>query len=844
MSTKIPEWVNTVLKDKDNQEAVSSILEPRIILLKNPRVTQSISAAGDTVPGLQEISNKCPKIFGYKRVVDSLLEVLRWSSGLSAPRDGIVQHQLTCSLLMAGHEELGVWPISLVQAYLEDASEKRMWVDIPQASVLVSNILTAFPGQSDATSVVSDTKSQSSSKEPDSKRRKIAASESPSLRPTSANSGASASYFNEEGMENLELSSSSGAPAEKSPVRPRFRSAPLQQEIARISLEVVKRCIDPSTSSEANQKRLQNFLRVLSHLVVYEPIRKMVVQKLDFWINNPNLVRYVKEILPRLAVSCLQDSEMERDTMVTLLRMKPKANAIQMHNEAIATICKTNIHFQHVAMYQLMESEMRSGDLQANKALRNMHQISTLFKNAGCALFSTERSPESGSGLERHSVFDFGIGSIQYVVRGKLKTYSPDTLKGDASKDRVVVASESDLFGDNSDTDNRDVSRIHDLANKLHSLGAAGLVLIVNSSPKNQNPKSWQPGKLNIPVVIIPASEVSVSFMEALRTESFAIMGRTPREVELAFTLKLLAKDADNCDLLPVLLRKVRPFHSALPPSFSFWISFVCVLILNRQVLKCCQSFQGTPELDAVALCKAIMDPVEEMEHEPSEEERSKWAWAMVELVCFVCIFVAGQTVEAAQAPIHADRGNSSSSEQRLDKSMSKFRYQVVRIQEMAILWLSRVLVRYLKGEKFVAAVTKLLFCDKSTSYGSETLVLETQEKAGINRLQSDMAVTEMSLLEIASWGRSRPTGFLVEPWLVLDILEKIISRALSIVGKASPLPSDDGGDNLDNLEISVMGERAIFLFSAPLIAIHVWQASASGRSYWSSARMRTCIHS
>eukprot|EP00960_Hanusia_phi_P066815 766480-Hanusia_phi.AAC.17 len=564
MSTKIPEWVNNVIKDKDNQEAVSSILEPRIILLKNPRVTQSVSAAGDTVPGLQEISKKCPKIFSYKRVVDSLLEVLRWSSGLSAPRDGIVQHQLTCSLLMAGHEEISLWPISLVQAYLEDASEKRMWVDIPQASVLVANILTAFPGQSDTPSVASDPKSQSASKEPETKRRKIAATESPSLRPAAATSSANAASLNEEAMDNLDLSSSASAPVEKPPVRPRYRSAGLQQEIAKLSLEAVKRCIDPSTSSEANQKRLQNFLRVLSQLVVYEPIRKMVVQKLDFWINNPNLVRYVKEILPRLAVSCLQDSETERDTMVTLLRMKPKANAIQMHNEAVATICKTNIHFQHVAMYQLMESEMRSGDLQANKALRNMHQISTLFKNAGSALFSTERSPECGGGLERHSVFDFGVGSIQYVIRGKLKTYNPDTFKAEMAKDRIVVASESDLFGENSDSEIRNVSRIHELANKLQSVGAGGLVLIVNSSPKSQNPKSWQPGKLNIPVVVMPASEASANFMEALRAENYAIMGRTPREVELAFTLKLLAKDADNCDLLPVLLRKVQQFFILL----------------------------------------------------------------------------------------------------------------------------------------------------------------------------------------------------------------------------------------------------------------------------------------
>ena len=49
-------------KAKDNDGAVSSLLSPRIALLKDNKVTQDQSKAGDTIRGLRELEERCPAV--------------------------------------------------------------------------------------------------------------------------------------------------------------------------------------------------------------------------------------------------------------------------------------------------------------------------------------------------------------------------------------------------------------------------------------------------------------------------------------------------------------------------------------------------------------------------------------------------------------------------------------------------------------------------------------------------------------------------------------------------------------------------------------------------------------
>jgi hypothetical protein len=292
-------------KGKGNDGAVCSLLAPRIALLKDSKVTQDQSKAGDTIRGLRELEERCPAVFAIKGVVDECLKLLAWSSGLSAPRDGIVQHQLMCSLLLAGHTSLDLWPTSLVKAYLDDALHGRRWVDIQNASVLVANIVTAFPGSAESGQTAAADKDLRGGSvagkeraEPDAKRRKTAGG-------AVAGAGAEAPErpcAGEEGSDDRD---------KVALVRLRYRNGDLQREIAKMVLEAVKKGLDEQPSGEPNQRRLPNLLRVLVLLVVYEPVRYEVLKRLEVWVNNPNLVRHLKELMPRLALHCTETTQME-----------------------------------------------------------------------------------------------------------------------------------------------------------------------------------------------------------------------------------------------------------------------------------------------------------------------------------------------------------------------------------------------------------------------------------------------------------------------------------------------------------------------------------------------------
>ena len=417
-------WVAAAIseKEKGNDAAVASALVPRLSLLKDNKVAQDQSKAGDTIQGMNEIAQRCPRVFAVKAVVDECLKLLSWSSGVSAPRDGIVQHQLACSLLMAGHKDLELWPISLVRAYLDDALQGRRWVDTSQASTLVANIITAFPGSHESamsTSNDKDSKGGLAGKEPDPKRRKtsgglgvgtspgatsvVPSADSQGSQPGSKSAGTSF-YADEEGEEGEKVSM----------VRPRFRSAVLQRDIASMVLEVVKRNLDPQPSGDSTQRKLQNLLKVLVLLVVYEQVRFEVMKRLETWVNNPNLVRHLKELMPRLASQCTLATDTEQDTTRIMLRMRPKANAMNMHNEALGILCRSQTVFPLRAIVTLLEIEMKDYEgfaHKSNKSLKNSQYISTILKFSGVPHFTVHRPEELGGSMERINVMDLGLAS-------------------------------------------------------------------------------------------------------------------------------------------------------------------------------------------------------------------------------------------------------------------------------------------------------------------------------------------------------------------------------------------------------------------------------------------------
>ena len=329
-----PKWASEILrdKDKDNDTTLSNLLLPKFTILQNPKISRQ-DQCGDICAGLLEIAKRNPSIFGRKCLLKGLLELLKWTNPAPAPppRDGFIQHTLACTLFMAGFDDKETWPVEFVRAYLDDAFDKRLWVDLNQASVFVSNIVTAFGAPNPIISASSTTQPKPPLDEPEQKRRKV--HESPTLQPSAPPPGGAPStqYFDELSGAG---STASTAPltSELPPVRPRYRGASLQAEVRVAAVDACRVFMD-ARGDAMGDRRLKSALRVLPLLVGLEPVRYQVASRLEAWLNNPNAARHARELVTRLANSCTLDTDSELTTMRTLARLRPKPHAAPLHQE-------------------------------------------------------------------------------------------------------------------------------------------------------------------------------------------------------------------------------------------------------------------------------------------------------------------------------------------------------------------------------------------------------------------------------------------------------------------------------------------------------------------------------
>jgi hypothetical protein len=85
-----PAWAEKVIGEKENEASVLAILQPKLVMLTHKSATR-LEACGDIPQGLHHIAARAPDVFAMKGVIELLLELLRFSPGLNAPRDGLFQ---------------------------------------------------------------------------------------------------------------------------------------------------------------------------------------------------------------------------------------------------------------------------------------------------------------------------------------------------------------------------------------------------------------------------------------------------------------------------------------------------------------------------------------------------------------------------------------------------------------------------------------------------------------------------------------------------------------------------------------------------------------------------------
>lgn len=631
----------------------------RVLILTTGAQFSRPEQCGDIVPGLQEIGKACPSIFAKPSVLKLLVDVLKWSGG-PAPREGHWQHNLAVSLLMTAFSDADLWPVSLVSAFLTDSLDKRSWVEVASNAPFVGNIVTAFPCSSSLPSPLVASKQLiklgGAADGPDAKRRKLE-SQSPTLRP---NTPAAAAMAAVEGEEEIVLGGGGGKTEDTSEVRPRYRSEGLQREVHKQVLELVRAQMD--TKEDMAERRAKSLLKTLPLLMGYDIVRHLVAFKIESWINNTNTVRFTRELMSRLANECTMETEHE--TMALMLKMRPKVHATKEHLETIAMLARTNVHLCQIALDLLMREETSNFDfLTTNKTLRHKQQFEVLLRASGTAHLYVDRPLAHGGGRERLLVVDAGAGPMRFNVHGLLRMWTAGVRAG-----CVVVATEAQACGTQGLEGDKLAVAIAACSASLAVQGAAGLVVVMSSTSKAPQ-KVWPQQRVAmVPVVIAPLGEGTGGLLEAAAAGLMASLVRTPIEVEVAFQLKVLADRGEARKGLTALVRKLLKLG----------------------------------ELEPVSLCAELMEPVSDMLHGDADKKK-EWGTAILEMVCFVCIFQAWRAQEVAATSMQVER--QANGEHRAAKAMSLMRTQIALIQEAALRWAYMELPRVIGAEGMADAV-------------------------------------------------------------------------------------------------------------------------------------------
>jgi hypothetical protein len=178
-------------------------------------------------------------------------------------------------------------------------------------------------------------------------------------------------------------------------------------------------------------------------------------------------------------------------------------------------------------------------------------------------------------------------------------------------------------------------------------------VAVALAAPMRMHPpRTWCPGGVTVPVVLISSGGALDALVAAVAAGAPASVMRTPRELELAHSVQLLAQK--RAKGVSVLVRKL---------------------------------LRAVPDLDVAALCVSLMDVSGDMLDHP-ETDRRLLALEIVEVVCLTLTHAMAAAMDAAQAPVHADRsGGAAGGEPKADRSVASIHAAIARVHEHAAAW-------------------------------------------------------------------------------------------------------------------------------------------------------------
>ena len=222
------------------------------------------------------LAKRIPDLFCSDYVRDALCSLLKRDMRESFKSKGnCLVSVLAANVLYTAFQDVKHWPEQFLKVYIDDAIGERLWVDHPECRQFVENILTAF----------------NTILPPSIKNGEEGGGLACPSPPTGSSSGSRTPTRTDEEVQVIDLPINR-EPVEEVGVMPRYGA--MQDVVEQITLGVVREQLNRRTQGQQSENITRNFIRLLTFAAGLPEIRKEVAAKLEMWLINPKISRYLE----------------------------------------------------------------------------------------------------------------------------------------------------------------------------------------------------------------------------------------------------------------------------------------------------------------------------------------------------------------------------------------------------------------------------------------------------------------------------------------------------------------------------------------------------------------------
>lgn len=207
---------------------------------------------------------------------------------------------LAASILLCAYQDEKNWPEIFIRAYIDDSLGERLWVDMEECKGFVDNIIAAFKTKMPSKALLFPDHAMGS---------RGAECPSPPISSGGGDSGDGDSEMSLECRENLDVLVCN-------------RYTQMMVRVEELVLETVHHQL--SLRHQNVDSVARNFIRFLSSVAGIIEVRKIVVSKLEIWLQSPKLQRPATELLMSVCMNCNTHSHSDVETIGLIIRFRIK----------------------------------------------------------------------------------------------------------------------------------------------------------------------------------------------------------------------------------------------------------------------------------------------------------------------------------------------------------------------------------------------------------------------------------------------------------------------------------------------------------------------------------------